>query len=89
MVTQNTKGYLKDDFDVKADMDPEERKKKMKIVSSIPEVLSCAGLLHDLGNPPFGHFGKSLYETGLSTNAGRTALNIRKENTGFPVRKMP
>lgn len=58
MVTQNTKGYLKDDFDVKADMDPEERKKKMKIVSSIPEVLSCAGLLHDLGNPPFGHFGE-------------------------------
>lgn len=58
MVTQNTKGYLKDDFDVKADMDPEERKKKMRIVSSISEVLSCAGLLHDLGNPPFGHFGE-------------------------------
>ncbi|MBR5157451.1 MAG: dNTP triphosphohydrolase [Clostridia bacterium] len=24
----------------------------------IPSVLSCAGLLHDLGNPPFGHFGE-------------------------------
>ncbi|MEF9936503.1 deoxyguanosinetriphosphate triphosphohydrolase [Carnobacterium sp.] len=24
----------------------------------IPEVLACAGLLHDMGNPPFGHFGE-------------------------------
>lgn len=24
----------------------------------IPAILSCAGLLHDLGNPPFGHFGE-------------------------------
>ena len=26
----------------------------------IPSVLMCAGLLHDLGNPPFGHFGEAL-----------------------------
>lgn len=25
---------------------------------AIPEVLACAGLLHDIGNPPFGHFGE-------------------------------
>ena len=25
----------------------------------IAAVLSCAGLLHDLGNPPFGHFGET------------------------------
>ncbi len=23
------------------------------------EILNCAGLLHDIGNPPFGHFGES------------------------------
>ena len=26
----------------------------------IQDILSCAGLLHDLGNPPFGHFGEEL-----------------------------
>lgn len=26
----------------------------------ICDVLMCAGLLHDLGNPPFGHFGESV-----------------------------
>lgn len=27
---------------------------------SICEMLMCAGLLHDLGNPPFGHFGETV-----------------------------
>ena len=26
----------------------------------ISEILMCAGLLHDLGNPPFGHFGETV-----------------------------
>ena len=26
--------------------------------SDICDVLQCAGLIHDLGNPPFGHFGE-------------------------------
>ncbi|WP_239253521.1 deoxyguanosinetriphosphate triphosphohydrolase [Listeria ilorinensis] len=26
--------------------------------ANIPEILACAGLLHDMGNPPFGHFGE-------------------------------
>ena len=47
MVTRNTTPYL-----------PEEFKENHEITDEIPLVLSCAGLLHDLGNPPFGHFGE-------------------------------
>ena len=50
MITRNATGYMPDDFKNKDGKD--------KLVEKIPEVLSCAGLLHDLGNPPFGHFGE-------------------------------
>ena len=25
----------------------------------VSEILQCAGLIHDIGNPPFGHFGEN------------------------------
>lgn len=47
MITQNKTNYL-----------PSEFCENKEITNIIPSVLSCAGLLHDLGNPPFGHFGE-------------------------------
>lgn len=56
MITNHHTRYLPRDFNVI--LNDSEREMRLKIVSDIPAVLSCAGLLHDLGNPPFGHFGE-------------------------------
>lgn len=44
-----------------ADMNPE-------MGEDIPSILACAGLLHDLGNPPFGHFGETTIGLWFSQN---------------------
>lgn len=46
----------------------------------IPPILMCAALLHDLGNPPFGHFGEALIGEWF-----RTVLD-RIEYKGRPLR---
>lgn len=46
MVTNNTTRYRPTDIDEETRL-------------HIPSILACAGLIHDLGNPPFGHFGES------------------------------
>lgn len=45
----------------------------------LPKVLECAGLVHDLGNPPFGHYGEKTIGDKL------TAFfeDLKKENTVF------
>lgn len=37
----------------------------------ISSVLLCAGLLHDLGNPPFGHFGEEVIGEWFRNNLGK------------------
>lgn len=36
----------------------QEDKVTADMVEDIGNILACAGLIHDLGNPPFGHFGE-------------------------------
>ena len=39
-----------------------------RMTSDIPDVLQCAGLIHDIGNPPFGHFGEETIREWFSVN---------------------
>lgn len=38
------------------------------------EILNCAGLLHDIGNPPFGHFGETAIRGWFHENLSKATL---------------
>jgi len=57
MCFQNTSSYQHSPIDIDEEYD---EKLKTKRVGDIEAILSCAGLLHDLGNPPFGHVGEAI-----------------------------
>lgn len=61
MVTSNNTKYPIDDFQASG------------FKMEIPTVLACAGLLHDLGNPPFGHFGEVVIGDWFKEQLGQTA----------------
>lgn len=58
MISQNKTDYRPTDIDA-SDAD------------GIASVLLCAGLLHDLGNPPFGHFGETVIGDWFKENLDR------------------
>lgn len=39
-----------------------------EIKDKVCSILECAGLLHDIGNPPFGHFGEDSIRNWFETN---------------------
>lgn len=49
MITQDNSEYLKADF-----------RDNPTFAHQIPTIVACAGLLHDTGNPPFGHYGEEV-----------------------------
>ena len=44
----------------KKDYLPEYLREEDARLDDVASILSCAGLLHDVGNPPFGHFGEKV-----------------------------
>ena len=63
MVTNNEKGYLREEFN-----------KNSELKEQIPIILSCAGLLHDIGNPPFGHFGEVIIGEWFKTELAKDSF---------------
>ncbi len=48
------------------------------------DILQCAGLLHDMGNPPFGHFGETAIRDWFKKNLSRISYH-RKDGRIQPV----
>ncbi|MDE7157152.1 MAG: deoxyguanosinetriphosphate triphosphohydrolase [Lachnospiraceae bacterium] len=71
MCFQNTSSYqhsLKDCDETSSE------KLRTKRVGDIEAILSCAGLLHDLGNPPFGHVGEEIIREWFRENLKNVRL---------------
>lgn len=45
--------------------------------SDICHILECAGLIHDIGNPPFGHFGETLIRDWFRSNLKKCEFHER------------
>jgi dGTPase len=53
--------------------------------TDICDILSCAGLLHDIGNPPFGHFGETSIRTFFQEALQRITYVPEWTEDGTPV----
>ncbi|WP_036065390.1 deoxyguanosinetriphosphate triphosphohydrolase [Listeria fleischmannii] len=53
-------------------LDPDFTEKNIKELS---DLLACSGLLHDMGNPPFGHFGECAIRQWFSKNLNIITYN--------------
>lgn len=73
MITENTSEYLQDDF-----------KNNPIYAKQIPMILSCAGLLHDIGNPPFGHFGEVVIGDWFKNELKKDEFSYK----GKPIREL-
>lgn len=49
---------------------------KKNVAFQIEKILSCAALLHDIGNPPFGHFGEDAIKEFFKENFDNLKVTI-------------
>lgn len=49
-----------------------------KMKEDISSILQCAGLIHDIGNPPFGHFGESSIREWFKRNLSELSFKGQK-----------
>lgn len=45
--------------------------------AAVCDILQCAGLIHDIGNPPFGHFGETSIQDWFKQNLGKLYFKDR------------
>lgn len=55
--------------------------------ANIENIMMCAGLLHDLGNPPFGHFGEVVIGEWFKTHLSNDDLCFRGKPLSFYLSK--
>ena len=53
--------------------------------ADICDILQCAGLLHDIGNPPFGHFGETSIRTYFRENLSRIFYRVPGAQQELPL----
>lgn len=54
---------------------------KKNVAFQTEKILACAALLHDIGNPPFGHFGEDAIKSYFEENFDKLKVTIYEQST--------
>lgn len=52
---------------------------EVETIESIPKILKPASILHDMGNPPFGHIGEEIISNWFKTNLKTFYVDFKKQ----------